>query len=347
MKINEIIKEKRLLKGLTQEEVANYLRVSTPAVNKWEKGVSYPDITLLPSLARLLGVDLNTLLSFKEDLTDEEIGHFMNELVAVMSKDGFDVGFNLALEKISEYPTCGKLALSTGASLQGGLYLFNVENKEKYEEKIEKLYIEAKESKDIEVRNSAISMLINKYLEKEECEKAEKLIEELLSITYDKKELQTRLYKKKGDKEKALETMEERLLKNVTDNFMILNEMMIEALSDKRIEDAENYATLIEETTKKYDLWEYNIHAAYFQLYTAKKDEENSIKTLRNMLETIQKPWNYSNSNLYKHMKKKENDESFSEIFLPNFIRMLKEDKEKELEFLKENKEFQKLINEL
>lgn len=41
MKINEIIRQKRLEKGLTQEQVANYLGVSTPAVNKWEKGVSH------------------------------------------------------------------------------------------------------------------------------------------------------------------------------------------------------------------------------------------------------------------------------------------------------------------
>ena len=55
MKINEIIRSKRLEQGLTQEQVASYLGVSAPAVNKWERAVSYPDITLLPPLARLLG----------------------------------------------------------------------------------------------------------------------------------------------------------------------------------------------------------------------------------------------------------------------------------------------------
>lgn len=40
MKINEIIKERRIDQGLTQEQVAESLGVSTPAVNKWEKGVS-------------------------------------------------------------------------------------------------------------------------------------------------------------------------------------------------------------------------------------------------------------------------------------------------------------------
>lgn len=67
MKINEIIKLKRKELNLTQEQVAEYLGVTTPAVNKWEKGNSYPDITLLTPLARLLRVDLNTLLSFNDE----------------------------------------------------------------------------------------------------------------------------------------------------------------------------------------------------------------------------------------------------------------------------------------
>ena len=76
MKINLIIKNKRIEQNLTQEQLASSLGVSTPAVNKWEKGVSYPDITLLSPLARLLKVDLNTLLSFNEELTDRWIYRF-------------------------------------------------------------------------------------------------------------------------------------------------------------------------------------------------------------------------------------------------------------------------------
>ena len=45
---------KRKELSLTQEQIAELLGVSTPAVNKWEKGSTYPDITLLPALARLL-----------------------------------------------------------------------------------------------------------------------------------------------------------------------------------------------------------------------------------------------------------------------------------------------------
>lgn len=42
MKINEVIRAKRLELGMTQEQVATRLGVSTPAVNKWERGRAIP-----------------------------------------------------------------------------------------------------------------------------------------------------------------------------------------------------------------------------------------------------------------------------------------------------------------
>ena len=102
MKINEIIRKQRLTKGLTQEQVANYLGVSAPAVNKWEKGTSYPDITLLPPLARLLGTDLNTLLSFQDDLSETEVALFMNKVSETIDRQGFEAGYSLTAEKLKE-----------------------------------------------------------------------------------------------------------------------------------------------------------------------------------------------------------------------------------------------------
>ena len=86
MKINETIRQRRIERNLTQEQVANYLGVTAPAVNKWEKGTSYPDITTLPALARILETDLNTLLSFKEELTEQEIAIFLNTLSELLEK---------------------------------------------------------------------------------------------------------------------------------------------------------------------------------------------------------------------------------------------------------------------
>lgn len=96
MKINEMIRERHIAKKLTQEQMAGYLGVTAPAVNKWEKG-TYPDITLLPALARLLDTDLNTLLSFQEDLSDREIALFLNELSELSEKEGVETLYVRAL----------------------------------------------------------------------------------------------------------------------------------------------------------------------------------------------------------------------------------------------------------
>ena len=47
--------------------------VSPPAVSKWETESSYPDVTLLSPIARALGITVDILLSFQEELTEEEV----------------------------------------------------------------------------------------------------------------------------------------------------------------------------------------------------------------------------------------------------------------------------------
>ena len=72
MRMNEVILEKRKALNMTQEQMADCLGVTAPAVHKWEKGTSIPDVAVLPALARLLKIDLNTLFSFEKDLSDAE-----------------------------------------------------------------------------------------------------------------------------------------------------------------------------------------------------------------------------------------------------------------------------------
>lgn len=54
-------------KGLKQEDLARALDVSSQAVSKWENDQSCPDISLLPKLAKLLGVSVDALLSGEEE----------------------------------------------------------------------------------------------------------------------------------------------------------------------------------------------------------------------------------------------------------------------------------------
>lgn len=80
MQIGTVIRKYRKEKNMTQEEMASYLGVTAPAVNKWENGNACPDIMLLAPIARLLGISTDTLLSYREELTKQEIANISNEI---------------------------------------------------------------------------------------------------------------------------------------------------------------------------------------------------------------------------------------------------------------------------
>ena len=133
MKINEVIRYYRKKENLTQEQVANYLNISAPAVNKWENGISYPDITLLPSLARVLKIDVNTLLGFNKELTDIEVKRITKDIGEIISKEGFKKGLERSCDLIKEYPNCDELIIRIATVLRIYLLELNIEEKYKYE----------------------------------------------------------------------------------------------------------------------------------------------------------------------------------------------------------------------
>ena len=60
--------------GLTQRELAERLHVTDKAVSKWERGLSYPDVTLLEPLAAALGLGVEELMPLLCELDKVMIG---------------------------------------------------------------------------------------------------------------------------------------------------------------------------------------------------------------------------------------------------------------------------------
>ena len=99
MDIGVVIKKYRKEAGMTQEEMANRLGVTTPAVNKWENSNSKPDIELLAPIARLLDISLDTLLSFHEKLLDTEIEEIIRKMDRMFSEEGYEKTYEWALRE--------------------------------------------------------------------------------------------------------------------------------------------------------------------------------------------------------------------------------------------------------
>lgn len=217
MKINETIRQKRREQGFTQEQIAQYLGVSTPSVSKWENGNTFPDITMLPALARLLKTDLNTLMSFKEDLSDIEIQHLSDELYVLMKEQGFDTAFQTAMQKISEYPTCYLLIYTLAFDLKNGLDLFIIQNKEDYQGELNKLFERIAKSGESLISAQAMSALIESHFERGEYELAEERIKKLPASSPDQRMMSARLFMELERYEDACELYESKLAETAVD----------------------------------------------------------------------------------------------------------------------------------
>ena len=110
----------RKAKGMTQEELANQLGVSSQAVSKWENDASCPDISLLPQLGRVLGVTTDELLTGKNDevkMVPAEQRKPLEQLtmrIRVDSSDGDKVRVNLPMSLV-------KVGLEIGMDMSGSV----------------------------------------------------------------------------------------------------------------------------------------------------------------------------------------------------------------------------------
>ncbi len=74
-KIGSLIRRLRTEGGMTQLQLAERLNVSDKAVSKWERGLGCPELSLLPALSALFGVDLEKLLSGELDANERQGGN--------------------------------------------------------------------------------------------------------------------------------------------------------------------------------------------------------------------------------------------------------------------------------
>lgn len=342
MRIHEIIREKRLEQKMTQEQLAEKLGVSAPAVNKWEKAASYPDITILPTLARLLGVDLNTLLSFKEELTKEEVDQFVGELYHIIPEKGFQAVYEMGMEKLAEYPTCDYLWYMTALTLQGAVMMFVPEEYESYNEKFEKIYEKLTDSKDVEIAEISKQMLISKYMSNKDYEAAETLLNSIPKKHVNVNQLRANLYKEQGKLEEAGELYEGKLLTAAQDMEMAMMGLIDIAVEEGRIEDAEYILKKAQALVDIAEQWEYGKYSNEWDLAYLTKDIPRCMKTFEGMMREVEKMWELPKSPLYRYSKRKSEDSSFWVQMKKSLVQWVREDAE--AGFLRESPEFMDML---
>lgn len=303
MNIGSVIKKYRKEAGYTQEEMANRLGVTTPAVNKWENGNSKPDIELLSPIARLLHISLDTLLSFQEKLTDFEIGEFIQKMDKMFSEEGYEKTYQWAVNTIKKYPNCNLLIWQIAVMLDSRRIIGECDNPDKYDEQINAWYEIALNDEEEKIQHHAADSLFDFYLRKKDYAMAEKYLRYFSDYDPVKKVKMGQLYMQQGKTEDAYEKLEYVVFSTYTTLNLTFGTMITQALEEKNHEYAKYLAKKMNVLANAFDMGKYHECAAMLNVVVAKKDVEGTFQVAKQLLENVDTMGDFRESKLYQHMK--------------------------------------------
>lgn len=303
MNIGSVIKKYRKEAGYTQEEMANRLGVTTPAVNKWENGNSKPDIELLSPIARLLHISLDTLLSFQEKLTDFEIGEFIQKMDKMFSEEGYEKTYQWAVNTIKKYPNCNLLIWQIAVMLDSRRIIGECDNPDKYDEQINAWYEIALNDEEEKIQHHAADSLFGFYLRKKDYAMAEKYLRYFSDYDPVKKVKMGQLYMQQGKTEDAYEKLEDVVFSTYTTLNLTFGTMITQALEEKNHEYAKYLAKKMNVLANAFDMGKYHECAAMLNVVVAEKNVEGTFQVAKQLLENVDTMGDFRESKLYQHMK--------------------------------------------
>lgn len=343
MSIGTVIRKYRKEKQLTQEEMAGYLGVTAPAVNKWENENSLPDISLLSPIARLLGISTDILLSYREELTEKEI----DEIILAVSnriKSGEEYGavFSWAEKKIQEYPNCDRLIFQIAQVLDGYRYIYGNTEAEEYREKIYGLYVRSLQSADGDVAQSAAAALFHMAVAEEDYEKAQEYLDRIPKRGFNQNQMQAILYHRQKKVQEAYQLYERILFIGFNDLNGALNGLLSLSMEEGKIDKARS---IVDKQKKMAEILEMGKYMEVFpglDLAIHLRDKEEILRILEGVVCSIKDMDAFKNSELYSHM-------TFSSAGIREIALMLKNaiENDKEMEFVKTDRRYQELLEKL
>lgn len=312
MDIGSVIKKYRKEAGYTQEEMANRLGVTTPAVNKWENGNSKPDIELLSPIARLLHISLDTLLSFHEKLTDLEIEVLIQKMDKMFSEEGYKKTYQWAVNTIKKYPNCNMLIWQITVMLDSRRIIGECDNPDKYDEQINAWYEIALNDEEEKIQHQAADSLFDFYLRKQDYAMAEKYLHYFSDYDPVKKVKMGQLYMKQGKTEDAYEKLEDVVFSTYTTLNLTFGTMLTQALEEKNHEYAKYLAKKMSVLANVFNMGKYHECAAMLNVVVAEKDVEGTFQVAKQLLENVDTMGDFRESKLYQHMKFRDTENPYA-----------------------------------
>ncbi len=342
MQVGKVIRKYRKDKNMTQEEMAKRLGVTAPAVNKWENDNSFPDISLLPPIARLLNISIDTLLSYENELSDVEANRLLEEANDRLKTEALDDVFQWIKQCIAEYPNCHYLILWMAQLLYSHLQIAGLTLEKKYDDYIADCYLRVLECDNETLRGAAAESLYNFYINKMQYDRAEEYLAYLSQENPERKRKQALICGKTGRREDAYRMYEELLYAGYQSLSTILNDIYLMAMEETDFDTAHTLILKKQKLANLFEFGEYHEVSVGLELATLEKNEVETVRIMERMLLNLESIYAFTKSPLFTHMEFKSPSENFVSEVRKGLLEGFRD--EETYAYLKENQRWRTLV---
>ena len=294
-KIGEKIRILRKNNGMTQEQLAEVLEISTPAVSKWESGQTYPDISLLPIIARYFEVTIDFLFDFSNELSDESIKVICDDIAKKFESLQFIFAQKEWENYLRKFPTYYPLRYELAT-----IALFNLHKASSLEEmyafanKIIGVYEECTKSNELKIKQGAYFQMANLYIMQQDFDRAETVLSKLPTQFASPKILLSMIYIGNNNLKKASKNIQENIYGALIDIIGELSNM----ISILRLDESENADKILDlfniqkNIIRIFDLesiYGVGIRLQLSKILAQNKEYEKLEKELEKALELLEK----------------------------------------------------------
>ena len=221
MSIGATIKQLRIARKLTQEQLASNLGITSKSVSQWECDRTSPDISQIPALCKFFQVSADQLLNINLPKSEEEKQDILHRYYDLSRKGYLKEGWQLLQEGIAKFPNDYTMMIQL--SLCGDRMCKFTEITREEKDSIRRQCAEYCKRildgcTDDFIRHAAVSNLCAYYAEKGEIHKAEELAGKMPVMVMSQDFLFANIYKG-TKKSEANQRLKYNLLQYVLKRF--------------------------------------------------------------------------------------------------------------------------------
>lgn len=345
--IGNVIYKLRKEKGITQENLANAVGVSTAAVSKWETKNAYPDITLLSPIARFLDITVDELLGFEANLTDEEVMGIYNKCCKQFMENKFEEAMKYYQEYIRKYPNSIKLKFRLGTMLQQyTIYAGEEENVEIMIKSAIDLLEDCIKEDEGEIREVSLCVLSGLYMMVDRNEEAIEVTKQIKKPLVDPDIILSSIYYKMDKVEESKKIDQTSLYSKLSDISNVLIGLAGKAKNEGDYEYALQLADIHYKIISIFELQDIMSQTNYIMcadIYAKMKDKDKTLEYLEKIVNNVDIISKMKEIKEIKYFNLLNTSKSvFSKEYLEQSIKLIL--KEDNYEFVKDTEQYKSLL---